>query len=192
MTRLVYPFTEAAVRGLRIGEEVLVSGLIFTGRDRLHKHLYEGGASPVSLADGALYHCGPVVVRDGAGWRVTAAGPTTSSREEPYMAEVIRRHGVRLVLGKGGMGAATAAACREVGCAYLQTPGGCAALLAERIRRVRDVWFLDSFGAAEALWAFEADELPAVVGMDASGDSLFDAVRDASRVRLGQLTVGCR
>jgi len=184
---LTYPFSEPAVRGLRAGERVCVSGRVFTGRDRLHKHLAEGGAAPVSLRDGAMYHCGPVVIPNEGGWRVLAAGPTTSMREEPYMAAVIATQGVRVIIGKGGMGAKTAEACREYGCVYLQTVGGTAALLAQRLRRVEGVHFLSDFGAAEALWVFEADGLEAVVGIDTEGTNLFDDIREQSKARLAGL-----
>ena len=188
MKELRYPFTEEAVRALRAGDAVRVSGLVFTGRDRLHKYLAEGGESPVPLRDGALYHCGPVVVPQESGWRVVAAGPTTSVREEPYMAKVIEGFGVRVIIGKGGMGAATQAACVRHGCVYLQAVGGAAALLAQRIRRVEGVCFLDTFGATEALWQFDVEAFEAVVGMDAHGRNLFDEVRDASGEVLRRLT----
>ncbi len=187
MKQLRYPFSEEAVRALRAGEIVQVNGRVFTGRDRLHKHLAEGGACPVSLRDGALYHCGPVVVPQGEGWRVVAAGPTTSAREEPYMAEIIARHGVRLVIGKGGMGAATQAACARCGCVYLQAVGGAAALLAQRIKRVEGVCFLDTFGATEALWQLEVEAFEAVVGIDTHGRNLFDEVKTHSAARLREL-----
>ncbi len=181
-----YPYSEACVRSLRAGDLVSVNGLLFTGRDRLHKFLAEGGESPVELRDGALYHCGPVVLREGDGWRAVAAGPTTSIREEPYMASVIARFGVRVVIGKGGMGAATRQACRTYGCVYLQAVGGAAALLARRIRRVTGVAFLDTFGAAEALWSFEVEAFEAVVGIDAHGGSVYDEVLASSRARLAR------
>lgn len=181
MKELRYPFDEASVRALRAGEIVQIFGRVYTGRDRLHKYLAEGGACPVSLRDGALFHCGPVVVPHEGGWRVVAAGPTTSVREEPYMATVIEQHGVRVVIGKGGMGAATQAACSRFGCVYLQAVGGAAALLAQRIRRVDGVHFLDAFGATEALWELEVEAFEAVVGIDTYGRNLFDEVRDASK-----------
>ena len=180
MKQIRYPFSEEAVRELRAGEIVQVCGRIFTGRDRLHKHLAEGGACPVALRDGALYHCGPVVVPQGEGWRVVAAGPTTSVREEPYMAEIIARHGVRVIIGKGGMGPATKEACKRYGCVYLQAVGGAAALLAQRIQRVEGVHFLDQFGATEALWELEVEGFETVVGIDAHGRDLFEEVRLAS------------
>lgn len=185
---LALPLSETAVRALRVGDSVALTGLVHTGRDRFHKHLAEGHPSPVDLRGGALYHCGPVVVKgaDGA-WRVVAAGPTTSSREEPYMAGVIHREGLRAVIGKGGMGAETVRACRECGCVYLQAVGGAAALLARCIERVESVHFLDEFGATEACWSLAVRRLPAIVGIDATGRSLFDEVRASSRTVLDGL-----
>jgi fumarate hydratase class I len=188
MKTLSYPYTEEQVRALTAGEPVSVHGLVFTGRDRLHKFLHEGGVSPVVLRDGALFHCGPVVVPEAGGtWRVVAAGPTTSVREEPYQAGIIAQHGVRVVIGKGGMGAATQAACRQYGCVYLQVVGGAAVSLADRIRRVRQVYFLDQFGATEAMWELDVEGLEAVVAMDALGNSLYAEVTDRSRSELGRL-----
>jgi fumarate hydratase class I len=200
MTDLHHPFSEAAVRALRAGDAVRVSGLVCTGRDRLHKHLAEGGVCPVPLRDGALFHCGPVVVpllpspsrplRGCDNWRVAAAGPTTSAREDPYMPAVIERFGVRVIIGKGGMGAATREACARFGCVYLQAAGGAAALIAQRVARVAGVHFLDEFGATEALWELEIDALEAVVGIDARGRSLYDEVRSASADALRQFLPG--
>ena len=141
----------------------------------------------MALRDGEVDHCGPVVVPHDGGWRVVAAGPTTSVREEPYMAQVIARHGVRVIIGKGGMGAATQAACVRHGCVYLQAVGGAAALLAQRIRRVEGVHFLEAFGATEALWILEVEAFEAVVGIDTHGRNLFDEVRDASAETLRHL-----
>ena len=184
------PFREDAVRSLRAGDRVRVSGTVYTGRDRFHRFLADGNPSPVDLRGGALFHCGPVVVRDEAapgGWRVVAAGPTTSAREEPYMAGIVRREGLRAIVGKGGMGPSTAEACRECGCVYLQAVGGAAALLARCVKRVAAVHFLDEFGATEACWSLEVEDLPALVGVDASGRSLFDDVRASSRAALDRL-----
>ena len=108
------PLTEEQVRSLKVGDVVLVSGRMFTGRDEVHSYLMKHDP-PVDLRGSVLYHCGPVVVKEGDGWRVTAAGPTTSIREEPYQGEIIKRYGVRAVIGKGGMGAKTLAALKEHG-----------------------------------------------------------------------------
>jgi fumarate hydratase class I len=187
---LRYPYAEDAVRALRVGDAVRLSGLLFVGRDRLHKHLAEGGACPVDLRDGGIYHCGPVALKRGRSWAITAAGPTTSIREEPYMAGIIRDYGVRLVIGKGGMGKRTLAACREHGCVYLHAVGGAACYHASCVRRVRAVHFADTFGLAEALWELEVDGLEAVVTMDSTGASLHDRVLARSRRSLRALLAG--
>ncbi len=133
----------------------------------------------------------PVVVPQDGGWRVVAAGPTTSVREEPYMATIIERFGVRLIIGKGGMGEATQAACVRAGCVYLQAVGGAAALLAQRIRRVDGVYFLDAFGATEAMWQLEVEAFETVVGIDTHGRDLFNEVRESSaRVLKDRLGIG--
>lgn len=188
MTTLTYPFTETQTRPLTMGTSVSINGLVFTGRDRLHKYLHEGGVPPVELRDSAIYHCGPVVVpvTDGS-WRVVAAGPTTSSREEPYMAGIITRYGVHVVIGKGGMGAATQEACRRHGCVYLQAVGGAAVSLADCICGVRQVYFLEEFGATEAMWGFEVAKFEAVVTIDTHGHSLYDDVAANSRRELDRL-----
>ena len=186
--RLEWPFCERAVRALRAGDAVSITGRVYTGRDRLHKWFADGRSLPVDFRDGALYHCGPVVVRDGAGgWRVVAAGPTTSVRENPYEPAFIRASGVRLVIGKGGMDAETLAACGACGCVYLQAVGGAAALTAACVRRVPAVHFLEEWGAAEACWEFEMADFPCVVAMDTHGTSLFDAVARSSAEALARL-----
>ncbi|MDP6490879.1 MAG: FumA C-terminus/TtdB family hydratase beta subunit [Kiritimatiellia bacterium] len=182
-----YPFTEEKTRGLRVGDTVSLSGRVCTGRDRLHQFLAEGGTCPVSLRDGAMYHCGPVVMQEGGKWVVRAAGPTTSIREEPYMADLIKSLGLRVIVGKGGMGEATRLACRDHGCVYLQTVGGAAALLAACIERVDGVHFLAEFGSTEAMWELHLRDLIAVVTMDARGHSLHRTVQRKTRKALNEL-----
>ena len=153
MTKLTFPFTEEKIRALKVGDEVLLSGVVFTGRDAVHKYLHEGGKLPagVSLRDGIMYHCGPVMMPQADGtYKCTAAGPTTSIREEPYQWQVIRDFGLRGVIGKGGMGAKTQAACKEYGCVYLHAIGGAAQVLADCVKKVRNVYFLKEFGSPEA------------------------------------------
>jgi fumarate hydratase class I len=189
MIALESPFTEAKVRALGVGDAVEISGVLFTGRDAVHKYLHDGGGLPpeVNLRDGILYHCGPVVLKDADGaWRVTAAGPTTSIREEPYQAMIIEKFGLRGVIGKGGMGERTLAACREHGCVYLHAVGGAAQVLAECITRVRNVYLLDKFGSPEAVWELEVARFPAVVTMDAHGGSLHREIFAASEAELAK------
>ena len=188
MIPLAAPFTDEKIRALKVGDEVGITGVVFTGRDAVHKYLHEGGELPpeVKIRDGILYHCGPVVMKDEQGkWRVTAAGPTTSIREEPYQADIIQRFGIRGVIGKGGMGDKTLAACKEFGCVYLHAIGGAAQVLAECVKTVRGVYFLERFGAPEAIWELEVENFPAVVTMDAHGRSLHQEVLAASQAALG-------
>jgi tartrate/fumarate subfamily iron-sulfur-dependent hydro-lyase beta chain len=190
MISLTAPFTEEKIRALKVGDEVAISGVLFTGRDAVHKYLHDGGRLPegVSFRDGLLYHCGPVVIKDERGeWKCVAAGPTTSAREEPYQGQIIREFGLRGVIGKGGMGERTLQACREQGCVYLHAVGGAAQVLGECITRVRNVYFLKEFGSPEAVWEFEVKDFPAVVTMDAHGGSLHQEVFAASEKALAEL-----
>jgi len=182
--KLTYPFTRASIRRLKVGQRVLLSGRIFTGRDRLHKFLTEGGHTPVSLKNGAIYHCGPVVIRKNGQWRVRAAGPTTSIRAEPYMAAIIKQHGLTVIIGKGGMGEATRQACHRYGCVYLHAVGGAAQVLADTVKNIKGVHFRDTFGPTEALWELEVANFPCLVTMDAHGCSLHAAIARRSGVRI--------
>jgi fumarate hydratase class I len=189
MIPLSAPFTEEKIRALKVGDAVEISGIVYTGRDVVHKYLHEGGKLPpeVNLRDGIIYHCGPVVVKDENGeWKVTAAGPTTSIREEPYQWQVIRDFGVRAVIGKGGMGQKTLDACREYGCVYLHGVGGAAQVLAECIKKVRGVSFLKEFGSPEAIWELEVENFPVVVTMDSHGNSLHKEILAQSQAELAR------
>lgn len=189
MTKLTTPISEAAIRSLKVGDEVQITGTLFTGRDAVHKYLHEGGKLPagVNLADGVLYHCGPVIIKDAAGqWKCVAAGPTTSIREEPYQWQVIRDFKLRGVIGKGGMGDRTLAACKEHGCVYLHAIGGAAQVLAECVKKVRGVYLLEEFGSPEAIWEMEVEDFPAVVTMDSHGGSLHQEVFARSQAELAR------
>ncbi len=189
MIKLIAPFTEEKIRSLKVGDEVLITGKIFTGRDAVHKYLHEGGTLPpeVNLKDGILYHCGPVVIKDEKGeWKVVAAGPTTSIREEPYEAKIIQQFGLRGIIGKGGMGERTLQACHEFGCVYLHAVGGAAQVLAECIKKVNGVYLMDKFGSPEAIWEFEVEDFPAVVTMDSNGKSLHKEIYELSSQELAK------
>src|SRR5690349_12469266 len=184
MIQLTTPVSEAAIRALKVGDEVCIGGRLFTGRDAVHKYLHEGGKLPegVSLQGGILYHCGPVIIKDDAGgWKCVAAGPTTSIREEAYQGQIIRDFGLRGVIGKGGMGDRTLEACRQYGCVYLHAVGGAAQVLAQCIKRVPNVYFMEKFGAPEAIWEFQVVSFPAIVTIDSHGNSLHKEVLAASQ-----------
>jgi fumarate hydratase class I len=182
---LTPPLTEAQVRALKVGDIVLISGDIFTGRDNVHAHLMKN-PPPVDLTGGVIYHCGPVMLKRGEEWYSNAAGPTTSIREEPYQGEIIRRYGLRGVIGKGGMGAKTLAAMRECGAVYLHAIGGAAQVYARNIEKVLDVHLLE-FGIPEAMWHFRVKDFLTIVTMDAHGNSLHEVVERESGSALARL-----
>jgi fumarate hydratase class I len=180
--RLQAPIPEEQIRSLKVGDVVLISGRMFTGRDAVHAHLMKN-PPPVDLRGGVLYHCGPVVAKEGETYRVTAAGPTTSIREEPYQADILERYGVRVVIGKGGMGAKTLAGLQKSGAVYLNAIGGAAQFYARCIDRVAGVSLLE-FGTPEAMWHLDVTDFPAIVTMDAHGNSLHKDVEQASGIKL--------
>jgi fumarate hydratase class I len=183
--RLQAPITEEQVRALKVGDVVLVSGRVFTGRDQVHHHLMTH-EPPVDMRGSVLYHCGPVVMKEGTGWKVTAAGPTTSIREEPYQSDVITRYGVRAVIGKGGMGAKTLAALKDAGAVYLNGIGGAAQFYARTITSVDGV-SLSEFGTPEAMWHLTVKDFPAIVTMDAHGNSLHREIEQESAKELVEI-----
>lgn len=187
--RINLPVSEEVLRGLRAGDEVLLSGTVVTARDMAHKFMVEkkpDWLKPV-LGGALIYHCGPIMVKDGDQWRVTAAGPTTSSREEPYQADVIATYRIAGVIGKGGMGEKTSEALKQYGAVYFHAVGGAGTLLANRVTRVKDVLMLEEFGVPEAFWVLEVKDFPAVVTMDCTGASLHRQVLQASAEKLKEL-----
>ena len=194
MKTLSYPFSEKLIRSLRAGDAVMITGRVYTGRDKFHKFFADGGKLPVDFRNGALYHCGPVVVQSPndrmtelPNYSVVAAGPTTSVRENPYEPDFIAKSGVRVVIGKGGMDARTLAAMKKHGCVYIQAVGGGGAVYADAVKKVAGVSLLKEFGAAEAVWHLDVVDFRGVVAMDAHGHSLFDTVRQASESKLASL-----
>ena len=175
---LTPPLSEEQMRSLKVGDVVLIRGEVFTGRDAVHAHLMNH-EPPVSLQGSVLYHCGPVMLKQEDGWVVKAAGPTTSSREEPYQAEILKRYGVRVVIGKGGMGAKTLAGLKECGAVYLNAIGGAAQFYARTVEKVLDVHLME-FGIPEAMWHLRVRDFPAIVTMDAHGNSLHADVEKAT------------
>jgi len=173
--RLETPLSEEKVRALKVGDVVLIDGPMVTGRDAAHTYLMHHDA-PCDLNGAVLYHCGPVMIKEGTPpntrWRTAAAGPTTSSREEPYEADIIKRFGIRAVMGKGGMGKKTLAGLKEHGAVYLHAVGGAAQFYARCLPKVHSVYLLEELGVPEAMWVFEAKDFPAIVTMDSHGNSL--------------------
>ncbi|MEX2089210.1 MAG: FumA C-terminus/TtdB family hydratase beta subunit [Bacteroidota bacterium] len=183
--RMTTPFSEDQVRNLKVGDVVLLNGMLHMGRDVLHHHLLTHD-SPVDLNGGVIYHCGPVCLKQGDTWVMKAAGPTTSIREEPYQGTIIKKFGVRAVVGKGGMGPKTLAALKEHGAVYLNAIGGAAQYYARCIEEVEGVDLLE-FGVPEAMWHVRVRDFPAIVTMDAHGNSLHADVEKSSAGELAKL-----
>lgn len=203
MQKIQLPMSEEVVRGLKVGDSVLLNGVMVTGRDSVHKWLVDTFISHTRqaqgddmevyaalkplLQDSAIYHCGPVVAGlETQKYRFVAAGPTTSIREEPYQGEVMRHFSLRGVIGKGGMGARTMAACHEVGGVYLHAIGGAASLIAQTVVQVLGVYKMD-FGVPEAMWVIEVKDFPAVVTIDAHQGSLHAQIEKDSQTVLKEL-----
>lgn len=180
------PMDESEARSLRAGDIVTLSGELLTARDEAHLRALEllrsGRELPFRLEGMAVYHCGPIMRKDGR-WEVVAAGPTTSARLDRLAPELIRKCRPRLLIGKGGMSSETLEAMKEVGCAYLAFPGGAAVLAAEALPEVLGVHWED-LGMPEAVWHLRAENFgPLVVAMDSHGRSLFKEIEDAVRKR---------
>ena len=196
LKHLSIPISDEDIRGLSTSDSVLLSGVMITGRDTVHKWFMDQfivKTKPIStldeeiyadlkkiLKDGVIYHCGPVVsgLQD-KNYRFVAAGPTTSIREEVYQDEIMRHFNLKGVIGKGGMGSKTLAACQEIPAVYFHAIGGAASLIAESVKEVLGVYKLE-FGVPEAVWVIQVEDFPVVVTMDSHGNSLHDEVHDQS------------
>jgi fumarate hydratase class I len=205
MVELTIPIPDEAIRGLKVGDSVVLNGVMLTGRDAVHKWMIDTfirksrppqgddvevyqAIKPI-LNGGIIYHCGPVVAGLESGdYRFVAAGPTTSIREEPYQAEVMHHFNLKGVIGKGGMGDKTLAACQEVPGVYFHAIGGAASLIARSVQRVLGVYKLE-FGVPEAMWVIEVRDFPVVVTMDAHGNSLHAEVAALSREKIQELVM---
>ena len=175
--KLKTPISEDETRKLKVNDEVYVSGTVVTARDQAHKRalnwVKEGKNLPVDLEGLAVFHCGPLMRKQGDKWIAVAAGPTTSTRMEVFEDEFIRNFKPRVIIGKGGMGKRTADAMRKYGAVYCAFTGGAAILAAEAIKKVKGVEWLD-LGMPEALWILEVEEFgPLVVAIDSHGRNLF-------------------
>ncbi len=181
--KLKTPISEEEIRKLKIGDTVLLSGVIVTARDQAHKLMVEEKPDFIRpyLKESVIYHCGPVVRKDENGnWQFVSAGPTTSAREEPYQSIVIGEYNVRGVIGKGGMGPKTAEGLKKYGAVYFHAVGGAGTLIANCVKRVIDVFKLEEFGTPEAFWVIEVEDFPLVVTMDAHGNSMHKEILEKS------------
>ncbi len=203
MKQLTIPISDETIRGLKVGEPAMLSGVMITGRDTVHKWMIETFIKKTRAPQGddmqvyeelkkilngsLIYHCGPVVAGlDTKDYKFVAAGPTTSIREEPYQADVMKHFNLKGVIGKGGMGAKTLKGCQETPAVYFHAIGGAASLIAQTVTKVRGV-FKYEFGVPEAMWVTEVKDFPVVVTMDSHGGSLHATVEGHSRSVLQEL-----
>jgi fumarate hydratase subunit beta len=180
--KLKTPISEQEVRKLKVNDVLYVTGTMVTARDEAHKkalELYrEGKKLPLDLEGSAVFHCGPIVKKEGDKWVVVAAGPTTSTRMDQFEDEFIGAFKVRVVIGKGGMGKRTTDAMKKYGAVYGAFTGGAGVLAAKAIKNVKTVEWLQELGMPEALWVFEAEDFgPLTVAIDSHGNNLFDVVK---------------
>ena len=190
MIKLKVPISEKDIRQLKVGDEVLLSGTIVTARDEAHKLMVEQKPDFIReyLKESVIYHCGPVVRQSETGeWSFVSAGPTTSAREEPYQSAVVCEYNVRGVIGKGGMGAKTAEGLQKCGAVYFHAVGGAGTLIANSVKKVREVFKLEEFGTPEAFWVIEVEDFPVVVTMDSHGGSLHKEVLERSKKIMEEL-----
>jgi fumarate hydratase class I len=190
MKKLNIPISEEEIRNLHVGDAVQISGIATTGRDAAHKYMVETlikGAGSLSGEDqtmfdelnsilngGAIYHCGPIVRNDEGTWSIVSSGPTTSIRDEIYQDKVIEAFKVRVVIGKGGMGPRTLAACQKFGAVYLHGIGGAGVYNAAAMAEVIDVFKKEEFGLPEAFWKVRFEDFAGIVTMDSHGKSLHE------------------
>jgi fumarate hydratase subunit beta len=204
MRELTIPISDDLIRSVHIGEPVLLTGIMMTGRDAVHKWMSETFIKKTRppqgddlqvyeeikkiLNQGVLYHCGPVVSGVATKeYKFVAAGPTTSTREEPYQADVMMHFNIKGVIGKGGMGAKTLQGCVNTPGVYFHAVGGAAAYLAQTVQKVLGVYKLEEFGVPEAMWVIEVKDFPVVVTMDAHGQSKHAALDESSKKVLDEL-----
>jgi len=203
MKQITMPISDDIIRSLKVGEPVTLSGVMVTGRDTVHKWMMEtfikktrapqGDDMQVyeelkKLLNGAvIYHCGPVVSGlDTKDYKFVAAGPTTSIREEPYQADVMKHFNLKGVIGKGGMGPKTLKGCQDAPGVYFHAIGGAASFLAQTVTKVQGVFKMD-FGVPEAMWVIEVKDFPVVVTMDAHGNSQHAVIDEKSKKVLEEL-----
>jgi fumarate hydratase subunit beta len=204
MREITIPISDDTIRSLHVGEPVELSGIMVTGRDAVHKWMSEtfirqtrqpqADDLPIYeeikqyLSQGVLYHCGPVVSGlDTKQYKFVAAGPTTSTREEPYQADVMKHFNIKGVIGKGGMGAKTLMGCVETPGVYFHAIGGAASFLAQTVQNVLGVYKLEEFGVPEAMWVIEVARFPVVVTMDSHAQSKHSLLDESSGKVLADL-----
>lgn len=171
---LTTPIKDEDLADLKAGDVVYLTGRLVTCRDVAHRRLIEQGrALPVNLEGGAIFHAGPIVRKKEDGkFEMVSIGPTTSMRMEKFEREFIKQTGVKLIIGKGGMGPETAAGCQEGPAVHAIFPGGCAVLAATQVEEIEGYEWPD-LGMPETLWINRVREFgPLIISIDTKGNNL--------------------
>ena len=169
------PIRSEDVEQLTIGDIVYLDGYLITCRDMGHRRLIDMGMKlQVELEGMAILHAGPIVAKDEDSWKMVSIGPTTSMRMEVHEKEFIKQTGVKLIVGKGGMGPETVEGCAEHKAVHAVFPGGCAVLAATGVEEIEKVEWLD-LGMPEALWVSRVKNFgPLIISIDTKGNNLFE------------------
>lgn len=173
---LTTPISSKDLEELNVGDVVYLNGTLITCRDVAHRRLIELGRElPVNLEGGAIFHAGPIVrEKDDGSYEMVSIGPTTSMRMEKFEREFIKQTGVKLVIGKGGMGEETAAGCQENKAVHAVFPGGCAVVAATKVEKIEGAEWKD-LGMPETLWINKVKEFgPLIISIDTKGNNLFE------------------
>lgn len=188
--RINTPLKKKDIQNLRIGDMVLIRGRIVTGMDRIHKFLFKEKPSvediPFNLNGSVLYHCGPIINKTEEGYKFIAGGPSTSARFGMYTPWIINEYGIRAIIGKGGMDKKTHDALMDNGGIYLLAISA-AVSIADRVKKVVAGWKAEEFGIPDAMWLLEVEDFPAIVTMDAHGNSLHKDIENISLENLRKL-----
>lgn len=179
--KLKTPISEEEIRKLKINDVLYISGTIVTARDQAHRRALESFKEekplPLSLEGLAVFHCGPIMKKDGDKWIAVAAGPTTSTRMDIFEDEFIKSFKVRVVIGKGGMGKKTTDAMKTYGAVYGAFTGGAAVLAAKAVKNVKGVEWFD-LGMPEAMWILEVEEFgPLTIAIDSHGNNIYEDIK---------------
>ncbi len=172
------PISDEDLKDIKIGDVIYLNGHIVTCRDVAHRRLIELGRElPVDLKGGAIFHAGPIVRKiEGTDdkYEMVSVGPTTSMRMEKFEKEFIAQTGVKVIVGKGGMGPNTEAGCKEHKAIHCVFPAGCAVVAATCVEEIEDAQWQD-LGMPETLWVCRVKEFgPLIVSIDAEGNNIFE------------------
>ncbi|MGI6225686.1 MAG: Fe-S-containing hydro-lyase [Peptococcales bacterium] len=169
------PLTQEQVADLKAGDSVLITGVIYTGRDAAHKNLVnalkDGQELPVDLKDQIIYYVGPTPAKPGQA--IGSCGPTTSGRMDAYAPTLIERVGLKGMIGKGPRNKDVISAMKKHGAVYLAAIGGAAAVIARSVKKADVIAYPEL--QSEAIYRLEVEDFPCIVAIDSEGNNLYES-----------------